>query len=155
MAGTPAQLVIKLCKDLTKRRKQYAAAAAGAQAMEQTFTAYATDLMRMDQFKYLDKILAIDDNDLPAMRRNLKKARGIWGRLACVLIKESVPGPVAGLFYPAVVVFQRLYGSETWVLSPSVLQCLEGFHVEAVRRLTSTRPQRVKRKWDFSPLRMC
>ena len=64
-----------------------------------------------------------------------------------VLDKESVPRPVAGMFYQAVVASQLLYGSETWVLPPSGLKCLEGFHVEAARRLTGMRPRKVKGKW--------
>ena len=91
----------------------------------------------------------MDDIDLPAMRRNLKKARGTWYRLSRVLAKESVPGPVAGMFYQAVVASQLLYGSETWVLPPSGLKCLEGFHVEAARRLTGMMPRMVKEKWAY------
>ena len=81
------------------------------------------------------------DNDLPAMRRNLKKARGTWYRLSRVLDKKAVPGLVAGMFYQAMVASQLLYGSETWVLPPSGPKCLEGFHVEAERRLTGMRPR--------------
>ena len=67
----------------------------------------------MKQFKYLGRMLAMDDNDFPAMRRNLKKARGTWYRLSHVLDKESVPGPVAGISYQAVAASQLLCGSET------------------------------------------
>ena len=91
----------------------------------------------------------MDDNDLPAMRRNLKKARGMWYRLSRVLDKESVPGPVAGMFYQAVMASQLLFGSGTWVLPPLGLKCLEGFHVEAMRRLTGTRSRMVKGKWVY------
>ena len=35
-----------------------------------------------------------------------------------------------------------MYGSESWVLPPSALKVLEGFHVEASRRMTGMRPQR-------------
>jgi hypothetical protein len=35
-----------------------------------------------------------------------------------------------------------LYGSESWNLPPSGMRVLEGFHVEAARRLTGMRPQR-------------
>ena len=66
-----------------------------------------------------------------------------------VLDKELVPGPVAGMCYQAVVASQLLYGSETWVLPPSGPKCLEGFHVEAERRLTGMRPRVVKGKWVY------
>ena len=54
---------------------------------------------------------------------------------------------MAEMFYQAVVASQLLYGSETWVLPPSGLKCLEGFHVEVARRLTGMRPRMAKRKW--------
>ena len=57
--------------------------------------------------------------------------------LSCALAKESVPGPVAGMFYQAVAVSGLLYGSETWVLPQLGMKWLEGFHVE------------VKRKWVY------
>ena len=72
--GTPAHLASKLCRDLTKQRQQNAVVAAGAQVLEQTFTAYDAKLRRVRQFKYLGQILAMDNNDLPAMCRNLKEA---------------------------------------------------------------------------------
>ena len=35
-----------------------------------------------------------------------------------------------------------LYGSESWILPPSVLKALKGFHVEAARRMPGMQPQR-------------
>ena len=107
-AGTLAHLASKLCKDTTKRRRQHTMAAVGVQALGQTFTAYDAELRRVEKFKHLGRILAMDDNNLPTMRHNLKKARGTWFRLLRVLDKESVPGPVAGMFYQAVVASQLL-----------------------------------------------
>ena len=88
-------------------------ATAGVQVLGQTFTAYDAEVWRVEQFKYLGRILAMDDNGLPAMCRNLKKAMGTWYRFSRVLDKESVPGPVTGMFYQAVVASQLLYCSET------------------------------------------
>ena len=82
---------------------------AGAQALGQTFIVYDAELKRVEQFKYLGRMLAMDDNNLSAMRRNLKKARGMWGRLSRVLVKDLVTGPVAGMIYQAVV------ASQLWV----------------------------------------
>ena len=75
--------------------------------------------------------MSVGDCDTPAMRRNLKRARKTWGRLRKVLEKEEVSPKVAGMFYQGVVAPQLLYGSEKWVLPPSGLRALEGFHVEA------------------------
>ena len=59
-----------------------------------------------------------------------------------------MPGPVAVMFYQALVVSQCLYGGETWIIPPSGLKCLEGFHVEAARCLTGMTPQMVKGNAD-------
>ena len=83
------------------------------------------------RFKYLGRILLHDDSDIPAMRRNLKRARGVWGRVSKILTRQEVPAPVAGMFYQAVVATVLLCGSKSWVLPPSALRVLEGFHVEA------------------------
>ena len=44
------------------------------------------------------------------------------------------------MFYQAVVAAVLLYGSKSWVLCPSVLKVLKGFHVEVARQMTGMRP---------------
>ena len=53
------------------------------------------------------------------------------------------------MFYQGVVASQLLCGSETWVLPPSGLRALEGFHVEAARRLTGMKPKKVNGVWEY------
>ena len=60
-----------------------------------------------------------------------------------------MPPRVAGMYYQAVIASVLLYGSESWVVSPTVLRELEGFHVEAARRLTGMRPRKVEGKWVY------
>ena len=88
--------------------------------------------------------MSYDDNDTPAIRRNIKKARRQWGQFRKLLERDSVPARVAGMYYQAVIASVLLYGSESWVVSPSTLRELEGFHVEAARRLTDMRPLKIK-----------
>ena len=57
-----------------------------------------------------------------------------------MLKKKEVPSRVTGMFYQGVVASILFYGSESWVVSPSVLRELKGFHMEAVRWLTGMRP---------------
>ena len=45
-----------------------------ARALDVTFTAYGVELDRVEVFKYLGRLLGMDDNDLQAVRANLKKA---------------------------------------------------------------------------------
>merc|ERR1712086_342394 len=128
---------------MTAMQEQHVVAAAGARIAGQRFTACGSDELRnVLRFKYLGRILSHDDNDIPAMRRNLKRARATWGRVSKILNRQEVPAPVAGMFYQAVVAAVLLYGSESWVLPPSALKVLEGFHVEASRRMTGMLPQR-------------
>ena len=49
---------------------------------------------------------------------------------------------IAGMFYQAAVAAGLLYGSETWVTPPHDLHAMEGFHVEAARRITGMRPEK-------------
>ena len=142
-AGTPGHLASRTCRELTAQRRQHEVAAVSTAALQHTFTTYSDKLRRVEQFKYLGRVMSMDDNDVPAMRRNLKKARKTWGRLCKVLEKEEVSSKVAGMFYQGVVASQLLFGSETWVLTPSRLRALEGFHVKEARRLTGMKPKRV------------
>ena len=56
--------------------------------------------------------------------------------------EEEVPPRMVGTFYQAVVASVLIYGSESWVVSPTVMRELMGFHMEAVRRLTGMYPQK-------------
>merc|ERR1711906_15227 len=105
--------------------------------------------LRVEIFKYLGRLIAYDDTDVPAARRQLARARAVWGRLRKIIQKENITAPVAGMFYQAVVAAVLLYGSESWVLPEAQLRALEGFHVECARRLTGLRPRKVKGKWVY------
>ena len=48
--------------------------------------------------KYLGRVLSYNDNDTPAIRQNLKRARQVWDRISTVITKDSVPPPIAGMF---------------------------------------------------------
>jgi hypothetical protein len=69
------------------------------------------------EFKYLGRITSDNDDDLPAVRDNLKKARQRWARVSRVLIHDGATEKMMGKFYLAVVQSALLYGSVTWVLS--------------------------------------
>ena len=45
-----------------------------------------------------------------------------------------------------------LYGSESWVVSAYDRRALEGFHVEAARRLTDMRPKKRGETWVYPKL---
>ena len=76
-----------------------------------SFTAYKDNFKCVEQFKYLGRIMSMDNNDVPAMCCNLKRVRKTWVRLSNVLEKEEVSSKVAGMCYQGAVVSQLLYGS--------------------------------------------
>ena len=53
------------------------------------------------------------------------------------------------MFYQAVVAAVLLYGSESWVISAFDLRALDGFYVEAARRLTGMRPKKRGGSWVY------
>ena len=106
------------------------------------YTSYGEELRCVNRFKYLGRLLSYDNSETPSIRHNLKRARAAWGRLSAIIAKEEIPPAVAGMFYQAVVAAVLFYGSESWVISAFDLRALDGFHVEAARRLTGMRPRK-------------
>jgi hypothetical protein len=118
-----------------ERRQQREAAVTSALALRQQFSVHGEALERVEVYKYLGRLLAQDDDDIQAIRAQLRKARATWARVGQVLRAENVPPRVAAKFYKAVVQAVLLYGSETWVLSTAALASLEGFHIRAAYRM--------------------
>ena len=69
------------CREGYERRMQHDAAARAGRALDRGFTAYDEELERVEVFRYLGRLLAYDNNDLQAVRSNLKKARQVWARI--------------------------------------------------------------------------
>ena len=130
------------CRTRVKIRGQRRAAAESHAALAVKFKAYGTDELRqVEVFKYLGRKVSFWDSDVPAMRANLKKARGVWARVSKILREENVPPRVGAMFYRGIVMAVLLYGSETWCLPAAEMKALEGFHVAAARILTGMRPK--------------
>jgi len=118
-----------------ERRQQREAAITLALALRQQFSVNGEALERVEVFKYLERLLAQDDDNIQAIRTQLRKARGTWAHVGQVLRAENVPPRVAAKFYKAVVQVVLLYDSKTWVLSTAALASLEGFHIRAAYRM--------------------
>ena len=135
----------RACRRREEVRGQRRAAAESHAALDVTFKAYDKDtLKRVELFKYLGRQVSFVDCDVPAMRANLKKARGVWARVSKILREENVPPRVGGMFYRGIIMSVLLYGSETWCLPQAEMRALEGFHVAAARVLTGMRPKQAK-----------
>jgi hypothetical protein len=115
-------------------------------------------LERVEVFQYLGHLLLLDDNDIQAVRNQLRKARGTWARIRQVLRKENAPPRVSTKFYKAIVQSILLYGSERQGLRGSISawrigwrrsMCLGGGYVSS----GSTHPRiRCWRSVECAPL---
>ncbi len=131
----PRHRFTKECQLGVARKKQREAAVTSTLALRQQFSVHGDMLEQVEVFKYLGRLLAQDDNDIQAIRAQLRKARATWARVGQVLQAENVPHRIAAKFYKAVVQAVLLYGSETWVLLTTALASLEGFHIRAAYRM--------------------
>ena len=101
----------------------------------------------------LGRPLSSTDSDWPALFYNLRKARAKWARVSRMLAREGANPRISGMFYKAIVMSVLLFGSETWVISSSMLKTLEGFHHRVARQLTGRQPRRRNANtWVYPPI---
>ena len=62
-------------------------------------------------FKYLGRPVYKTDDDWPGVRRNIMRARSVWGRLKTLLQQEGADPMVVKIFYREVVQSILLYSS--------------------------------------------
>jgi hypothetical protein len=67
-------------------------------ALHKLFHVEGELLDKVNLFQYLRWILAQDDDDVWAVRNQIKKARGIWARGGQVLMAENTPQKVSAKF---------------------------------------------------------
>ena len=67
----------------------------------------------VDAFKYLGRVLHRTDDDWPAVLRNIRRARQVWGRLGKFLRREGADPIIPEKLYRAVVQEVILFGAET------------------------------------------
>ena len=132
-----------------ERKNRRSAANAARKAQEVVLQAQG------DSIGYLGRLLSYNDDWL-AVAGNLRKARAKWARLSKILGREGVDAVIASKFYIAVVQSILLFGSETWVVTPRILNALEGFHHRVVaRRLTGRTAQRHRDgSWTYPDIRL-
>ena len=73
--------------------------ASGAQRAS-AFTIYGERLESVATFKYLGRLLAMDNNDMPAVRANILKSRKVWKRLGTLLRQNQKALWLDFLCYP-------------------------------------------------------
>jgi hypothetical protein len=108
-----------------------------ALALRQQFTVCGDVLERVEVYKYLGQMMAQDNNDLQAIRAQLRKARSTWAQVGQVLQSKNASPFDATRFYQAIIQAIFLYVSETWVISWTTLARLEGFHICAAYQMAN------------------
>ena len=103
----------KKCQVGRKQREQRDKAIDAALALCQLIYINGDVLRVVDAFRYLRRIMAQDDDNIHAVRGQIKKTRGIWARISQILRAENSPPKVSAKFYKVVVQSVLLYGSET------------------------------------------
>ncbi len=86
--------------------------------------------------------MAQEDNNMQAIRAQLRKARATWARVGKVFKNENTSPHIAAWLYQADVQAVLLHSSETWVISPTAMARLEGFHIRAAWRMATTHKPR-------------
>ncbi len=131
----PRHIHTQVCLLGAERRTQRDSAVLVALALRKLFHVEGEVLEKVDLFRYLRQILAQDNDDVRAVRQQIKKARGIWARVGQVLTADNTPPKVSAKFYKAVMQSVLLYGSKTWNLTTTALARLEGFHICTAYRM--------------------
>ena len=95
-------------------------------------------------FRYLGQPLEQTDDDWTAVRRNIIRARSVWGMLVTLLLREGVDPKVSESFYRAVVQEIIYYGSEKWIFLASMEKSIEGMHTEVLRIIMGKRTKKLR-----------
>ena len=77
----------------------------------------------------LGRLLDRSDDDWPLILHNIRKARQVWGRIGELLWRERAETTVSTNVYRSVVQTVLLIVAETWVLTETMSQRIEGAHV--------------------------
>ena len=78
-----------LCKKAAEQAQKRAQVEANKQAVKVVFKIGDKPIENVSSFKYLGRILAANDDDLPDMVSNVRRARQRWGQISRLLMRDS------------------------------------------------------------------
>ena len=107
-----------------------------------SFEAYIHPLAMMYAFQYLGSIMTAVYDNWKTVVTNLQKERKVYASQSRIMGKEGADARTSGCFHVTDVQATLLFGSETWVLTPGMVQTLGGFHHRVERRLMKKLPKR-------------
>ncbi len=131
----PRHIHTQVCLPGAEQQTQQDLAVLAALALHKLFRVEGEVLAKVDLFRYLGWILAQDNDDVRAVRQQIKKAREIWTRVGQVLTAENTLPKVSAKFDKAVMQSVLLDGSKIWNLTTTALARLERFHICAAYRI--------------------
>ena len=143
----------RLCAQGQRLRQSRKRALSYRRENETLFHVEGQVLDRVEHFRYLGRVISHTNSDWPAIFRQLTRARQRWAMIARVVAKLQIPAKAAGMFYKAIVQAVLLYGSETWVVDPPMLNVLESFHNRVVRKITGRMAYLDGDTWIYPPIK--
>ncbi len=78
---SPQHIHTQVCLLGVEQRTQWDSAITAALALRKLFCVEGELLEKVDSFRYLGRILVQDDDDVRAVRNQIKKAWGLWARV--------------------------------------------------------------------------
>ena len=126
-----------LCKNLTKRNKNIKLQRKNVEATNESFMINKKPVENVKEFKYLGRYMNAKNDDWSAITRNIEKSQKRWASVKRVLCRDKSSTRTMGYFYKAIIQSILLYGSESWVLTDSMLMKLEAFHKKIARNITN------------------
>jgi hypothetical protein len=99
----PRHIHTQVCSLGAELQTQRDSAVTAALALHKLFHVEGELLEKVDLFRYLGRILAQDNDDVRAVRQQIKKAWGVWARVGQVLTADNTPPKVSAKFYKAVM----------------------------------------------------
>lgn len=130
------------CKKYAERRKRRKNEQIKMAANNVTFKVQNDIINNVKQFKYLGRIIQNNDDDLPAIEAQIKKAKMMWGNIIKILKykngnkNKKINPKTMSIFYKVIVQTILLYGSETWVVCETGRRKLSSFHNRCARYIT-------------------
>jgi hypothetical protein len=140
----------RACAEGQRRRRQAVAREDARRAQEQLFYADGLPLDSVCTFKYLGRQISYDDSDWLAVLGNVRKAKAKWAMVSRVLCRQGASPRVSAMFYKAIVQSVLLFGSDSWVLTESMIHLLNAFHHRMARQITGYRARycRITQEWS-------
>jgi hypothetical protein len=124
------------CIKATKTRKARKDEQVQKTARDVVFEVSGVPIENVKEFLYLGRTVEENDDDEPAIQRNLKRAREKWSKIGRILSREGANPRTMATFYKAIVQSTLLYGAESWTLTKRMMKNLRSFHQRCARHIT-------------------